>query len=88
MMRSVRTTVTLDPDVETLVKRAMKERGLSFKEAINEAIRAGMAIPTANAVPELPVHDMGEPLVDVTHALRVAAELENQELSKRLARGT
>ena len=43
MMHSVRTTITLDPDTELLVKRAMRERGISFKEAVNDAIRAGLA---------------------------------------------
>lgn len=38
----MRTTVTLDPDVERLIRNAMKERGLSFKEALNEAARKGL----------------------------------------------
>jgi hypothetical protein len=38
----VRTTVTLDPDVERLIRNAMRERGLSFKEALNEAARKGL----------------------------------------------
>jgi hypothetical protein len=38
----MRTTVTLEPDVEALIRRAMKERGLSFKEALNSALRAGL----------------------------------------------
>ena len=38
----MRTTVTLDPDVERLIKDAMRERGVSFKEALNEAARAGL----------------------------------------------
>ncbi len=33
----MRTTITLDPDVAALVQRAMAERGLGFKEAVNEA---------------------------------------------------
>jgi hypothetical protein len=37
----MRTTVTLDPDVEQLLRVTMKERGVSFKEALNQAIRAG-----------------------------------------------
>lgn len=37
----MRTTVTLDPDVEALLRRMMRERNLSFKEALNQAIRAG-----------------------------------------------
>jgi hypothetical protein len=38
----MRTTVTLDPDVEALIHTAMKERGLSFKDALNSAVRAGL----------------------------------------------
>jgi Arc/MetJ family transcription regulator len=38
----MRTTVTLDPDVEALLRTAMRERGLSFKEAVNAALRAGL----------------------------------------------
>lgn len=82
----MRTTVTLDPDVESLIKRRMRERGLTFKQALNEAVRAGMAPPAAAAV-ESPTYDMGEPLLDVTKAVRLAGELEDQELSARLPRG-
>jgi hypothetical protein len=38
----MRTTVTLEPDVEALLQTAMKERGLSFKGALNSAVRAGL----------------------------------------------
>lgn len=86
MMTPVRTTVTLDPDVAALIKRAMHERGLSFKEAVNEAIRAGTTGAGGNEA-KLPVHDMGEPIVDITKALRLAGELEDQELAARLRRG-
>ncbi|MGH2763365.1 MAG: antitoxin [Thermoleophilaceae bacterium] len=84
----MRTTVTLDPDVEALVKRAMRERGLTFKQAVNEAIRAGMGGPPDAAAADFPTYDMGEPLVDITKALRLAGELEDQELTARLARGS
>lgn len=83
----MRTTVTLDPDVEALLKRAMRDRGLSFKEALNEAVRAGAAPRRARRRDPLPTYDMGEPLVDVTKALRLAGELEDQERAARLARG-
>lgn len=39
----MRTTVTLDPDVERLVKEAMRKRDISFKEALNEAARIGLS---------------------------------------------
>ncbi|MSV27954.1 MAG: antitoxin [Bryobacterales bacterium] len=38
----MRTTVTLDPDVEKLIRNAMRERAISFKEALNEAARTGL----------------------------------------------
>jgi len=38
----VRTTITLEPDVQALIRAAMKERGISFKEALNSAVRAGL----------------------------------------------
>jgi len=38
----MRTTVTLDPDVEQLIRGAMRERAISFKEALNEAARLGL----------------------------------------------
>ena len=43
MIQQMRTTVTLDEDVESLIAAAMRERGISFKQAVNEAIRAGLA---------------------------------------------
>lgn len=82
----MRTTVTLDPDVETLIKVAMKEKGLTFKQALNEAVRAGAAARPAPGVPWT-TYCMGEPLVDVTKALRLVGELDDQELASRLARG-
>lgn len=82
----MRTTVTLDADVEAFIARAMRERGLTFKQAVNDAIRAGMARP-GGAEASFPTYDMGEPLVDITKALRLAGELEDQELAARLTRG-
>ena len=38
----MRTTVTLDPDVERLIGDAMRERAISFKEALNQAVRIGL----------------------------------------------
>ncbi len=84
----MRTTVTLDPDAEALLKRAMRERGLTFKQAINEAVRAGSGVATEAGDVSFPTYDMGEAVVDITKALRLAGELEDQELTVRFARGT
>jgi hypothetical protein len=38
----MRTTVTLDPDVERLLKEKVRQSRLSFKEVLNNAIRQGL----------------------------------------------
>jgi hypothetical protein len=39
----MRTTVTLDPDVEHLLRLATQGSGQSFKEALNDGLRRGLA---------------------------------------------
>lgn len=39
----MRTTVSLDPDVYLLLRDSMRRRRLSFNEALNQAIRAGLS---------------------------------------------
>jgi len=43
----MRTTVTLDPDVERLLKNDAHRRGASFKVALNEAVRQAFRTPPA-----------------------------------------
>ena len=49
-MRCMRTTLTLDPDVAALAKRVQRERGQSFKELVNEALRRGLRAMAASPV--------------------------------------
>lgn len=42
----MRTTVTLDEDVERLLREAMHRSKCGFKEALNAAVRAGLASET------------------------------------------
>jgi hypothetical protein len=83
----MRTTVTLDPDTQLLVERAMRERGLSFKEAVNEAIRAGLVPAKRGTRHYTTPRSMGPARVDLTNALGIASELEDQSLARRLAEG-
>ena len=48
---SVRTTVTLDADTERLLRGTMRERNLTFKAALNEAIRQGLGKHATGAEP-------------------------------------
>ncbi len=85
----MRTTVTLDPDVQALLKRAMREQDLSFKQALNDAVRTGMRKPAASAKAARFVQrsfKLGRPLVDLTKANALAGELEDAELVQRMRR--
>ncbi len=83
----MRTTVTLDPDTETLVRELMQRHGIGFKEAINRAIREGLA-PAPKRRFRQRTFDMGfRPDVPYDKALRLAGDLEDQELIRKLAHG-
>jgi len=47
----MRTTVTLDDDVERLLKDAIHRNRKSFKETLNSAIRRGLAADSVSAEP-------------------------------------
>jgi hypothetical protein len=79
----VRTTVTLDPDVDAIIRSAMRERGVSFKEALNDAVRRSVARTGGGF--RTPTFAMGTPAVPLTKALSLAAELEDEEIVKKLA---
>jgi hypothetical protein len=84
----MRTTVTLDPDVESLVRKAMRERDSSFKAVVNDAIRAGLGERRPSGRhrrPRTPTFNMGTPSVPLDKALQLVAVLEDEELARRLA---
>ena len=85
-MRSMRTTVTLDADAEHLVRRRMRERNQTFKQALNDLIRSG-----AGSAPLEPFRtetaSMGVSDVNLDRALQVAAELDDDELVRKMRAG-
>lgn len=93
----MRTTVTLDADTEALLRGAMRERGVSFKQALNDAIRAGLLAGVAGRSPnpvKVPTFDLGQRAdagIDLgkvlDKALTVAAALEDDELARKLSLG-
>jgi hypothetical protein len=84
----VRTTVTLDPDVEQIVRRRMAERGVSFKEALNDAIRSGIRSAGATAPFHTETAAMGESRVSLDRALQIAGNVEDDELVRKLRTGS
>ncbi len=83
----MRTTVTLDHDVENLLRVAMKERGLSFKEALNSAIRAGLtnAKPRKRSFVQKTFPLGPEQNFRWDKALAAAEAIEDEELGRKLA---
>ncbi|HET8929501.1 MAG TPA: hypothetical protein VFN21_02470 [Acidimicrobiales bacterium] len=85
----MRTTVTLDPDVEHQLRERMRERGTGFKETINEILRRGLHAETPTpARYEVPVFDAEiRPGVDLDKALALAAAMEDDEILRKLSVG-
>lgn len=90
----MRTTVTLDPDVERLLKDDAHKRGASFKVALNEAVRKAFrpAPPSSTKRKKFVVkaYDMGlMPGIDYSRANKLADEMEIEAhlaLTERLKR--
>ena len=82
----MRTTVTLDDDTAELVAQRMREQGISFKQALNDAIRAGVPDP-GRAVVRTRTADLGTPTVALDRALQLAGDLEDDELVRRMREG-
>lgn len=82
----MRTTVTLDEDVASKLQRVARERGVSFKAALNDAVRAGLGGDArASRRYKVPTRPMGAKRgVDLDRALRLAGELEDAEIVRKL----
>jgi hypothetical protein len=86
----MRTTITLEPDVAARLQRLVRERSMTFKEAVNSTLRAGLeADQTAGhrAPYVLKTFHMGPPLVDLTKANQLAAALEDEEVIRKMTLG-
>lgn len=83
----MRTTVTLDPDVERLLKAAAQERGAPFKQVLNDAVREGLRLQSKARDPNQAFSQrtfrLGAPLVDLTKANQLADELGDAEVVAR-----
>jgi hypothetical protein len=82
----MRTTVTLDPDVAAKLKALARRRGITFKQALNQAVRAGLA-PSPRSTQRFtqPTQVMSlRPGVNLDKALQLAAAIESDELARKL----
>lgn len=86
MMITMRTTITVDDDLFASLQRLARERGTSFKQVLNATLRSGLQ-PAAEDRPayRMPTGRLGlREGVDITRALRLAGELEDEELMRKM----
>ena len=82
----MRTTLTLDPDVAALIRKAMRARGGSLKDVVNDAIRRGLGTSNDTKPFRTRTFKMGhEPSIPFDKALRLAADLEDDEIARKIA---
>jgi len=77
----MRTTLTIDDDLATLLRRLQEKRRAGFKETVNNVLRAGLAALTAPARPRPVAHPTravrGEPrLADFDNVAEVLSQVE------------
>jgi hypothetical protein len=83
----MRTTVTLEPDVERLIRDAMREKSISFNEALNQAARLGLGGGSAGngGKFEQATFRMGQAAeIRWDKALALADAIADQELTRKL----
>jgi hypothetical protein len=87
MQGMARTTITLTPEAESLIRKAMRERGVSFKDAVNDAVVRALS-PEGEGRPryEVPTFALGTrvPLDDVTGLLN---QLDDEEFLRKRETG-
>lgn len=82
-MSDVRTTLTIADDILRELKKLARAGDRSMTEVANDALRAGLAAmrepqKKVRAFRESPA-DLGEPRIDLTKALALAAGMEDEE---------
>lgn len=77
--------MTLDEDVAAQIRRVMRERSIGWKEAVNDLLRLGLQSTRTSQPYESPTFASGvRPGLDLTKALRLAGELEDDEVARKV----
>jgi len=82
----MRTTVRIDDDLFRELKKRASSEGLTLSELVNLALRRSLTTEKRpRRVFRQKTRDLGRPSFDVTKANAVAAELEDQDILRKLA---
>ena len=83
----MRTTVTIDPDTEHLLKAEAARTGASFKAVLNESIRRALSKPPRERITVKPIFNAALPVeFNGISMNRLADELDDADTLRELAR--
>jgi hypothetical protein len=84
----MRTTFAIDDDLLRDLKRRAQEERTSLTKLVNNLLRKAVNGPAPSATPKKPyrekTYSLGRPLVDMTKALALASELEDEEIIRKM----
>ena len=87
----MRTTLTIADDILRELKALAHETGVSLTRAANDVLRAGLDRRAGSSRQRRryreEVADLGEPRVNLDHALAIAARLEDGETLRKAEQG-
>ena len=86
----MRLTVSIPAEMYRELRRRARAEGVSLGRVVEECLRTGLAAREAGprpANPPRPVFDLGKPVVNLDHALRLAAEMEDEEILRMMEAG-
>lgn len=84
----MRTTVTLDPDVEALLRERMRERDGSFKDTLDQALRSALSRGGGRVAERCTLKTIKigyRPAIALDQALSLAAAAEGEEIIRKLS---
>lgn len=83
---AVRLTLSIPDDLFRELRRRARAEGVSASRLVEECLRAGLAVDETNR-PLVPAFDLGKPSVNLDRALRLAAEMEDEEILRKMDAG-
>ena len=82
------TTLTIDDDLAALLHDQARRTGRTFRDVVNEALRDGLLREGSEPPCVPPVHELGiRPGVDLTKALQLVGQLEDEEVVRKMELG-
>lgn len=86
----MRTTLSIPDDILFELRELARARRTSLTRVVADTLRAGLLAAKTGKPgrrPLVPVFDLGKPRVDLDQALRLAAEMEDEEILRKMEAG-